>query len=49
MTDLCQSSELSEEEKRDEILPITVQQLFVLTSLGKYEQADSLLKELSIQ
>jgi signal recognition particle subunit SRP72 len=47
--DLCLSSDvLSEDEKNDELLPITVQQLYVLSSQGKKEQAESLLSEISI-
>lgn len=41
--DLCNAaSELSETEKQAELLPITVQQVYVLTQLGKIDQAEAL-------
>ncbi|KAI9690610.1 MAG: Signal recognition particle core component [Bogoriella megaspora] len=41
--DLCNALEdLSEDEKQAEILPITVQQVYVLARQGKYDQAESL-------
>lgn len=41
--DLCNAvSDFSEEEKKAEILPITVQQVFVLTQLGKIDEAEQL-------
>ena len=41
--DLCNSVEdMSEEEKRAELLPITVQQVYVLLRLGRTEEAESL-------
>ena len=47
--DLCNSSEdLSEDEKRAELLPISVQQLLVLCRLGKFEEAEKLLVEITI-
>ena len=47
--DLCASSEdLTDQEKASELLPISVQQLFVLSSLGKTEQAKALAEELAI-
>lgn len=41
--DLCNAmSDLSEQEKQAELLPITVQQVYVLTQLGKIDQAEEL-------
>ena len=48
--DLCQASEdLSDEAKKTEILPILVQQAYVLARLGKDEEAKKLLESLDIQ
>jgi signal recognition particle subunit SRP72 len=42
--DLCSAlSDLSEAEKQAELLPITVQQVYVLTQLGKIDQAEELV------
>ncbi|KAF2270233.1 hypothetical protein CC78DRAFT_528714 [Lojkania enalia] len=42
--DLCNAlTDLSEAEKKAEILPITVQQIYVLTQLGRLEEAEQLL------
>lgn len=47
--DLCNSSEdLSEDEKRAELLPISVQQLLVLCRLGKFDEAEKLLADITI-
>ncbi|TQS37084.1 hypothetical protein Golomagni_02461 [Golovinomyces magnicellulatus] len=47
--DLCEAmDELSEEEKKSEILPIIVQQAYVLTRLGKHEEAEILQSLISI-
>ncbi|PZD25282.1 SRP72 domain containing protein [Pyrenophora tritici-repentis] len=41
--DLCNAlSDLSEEEKQAELLPITVQQVYVLIQLGKLDEAEEL-------
>jgi signal recognition particle subunit SRP72 len=41
--DLCNAaSELTEAEKQAELLPITVQQVYVLTQLGKINEAEEL-------
>ncbi|KAF2150664.1 hypothetical protein K461DRAFT_259172 [Myriangium duriaei CBS 260.36] len=41
--DLCDAlDDLSEDEKRAELLPITVQQVYVLTCLGRTEEAEKL-------
>ena len=48
--DVCQASEdLSDEEKAIEILPIRVQQLYVLNRLGKVDEAKALAGQLSSQ
>jgi len=48
-TDICQTSEeLTPEERAAEMLPIAVQHLYVLIRLGKNEEAESLLKEISV-
>lgn len=40
---LCEAlSDLSEAEKQAEILPITVQQVFVLTQMGRVDEAEQL-------
>ena len=47
--DLCNESEdLSDEEKRAELLPITVQQVYVLSRLQKVEEAAELCSEISL-
>ncbi|CZT06961.1 hypothetical protein WAI453_012809 [Rhynchosporium graminicola] len=47
--DLCEAlDELSDEEKRAEILPIMVQQAYVFTKLGKLEEAEALQKMINI-
>jgi signal recognition particle subunit SRP72 len=41
--DLCNAaSDLSESEKQAELMPITVQQVYVLTQLGKIDEAEEL-------
>lgn len=48
--ELCKHSEdLSEQQKQDELLPIAVQQIYVLLSLGKTAEAESLAKEVTIE
>ncbi|KAI9843690.1 MAG: Signal recognition particle core component [Sclerophora amabilis] len=47
--DLCNAlDDLSEDEKRAELLPIMVQQIYVLTRLGKVEEADNLAADLTV-
>lgn len=47
--ELCKTSEdLSPEEKEGELLPITVQQLYSLVSQGKVEEAEEIVKEISL-
>jgi signal recognition particle subunit SRP72 len=42
--DLCNAlSDLSDAEKQAELLPITVQQVYVLTQLGKVDEAEQLV------
>lgn len=41
--DLCNAlSDLSDAEKQAELLPITVQQVYVLTQMGKMDEAEKL-------
>jgi signal recognition particle subunit SRP72 len=45
---LCNASdELSEEDKAAEIIPMLVQQIYVLVRLGKLDEADELVASLS--
>jgi len=47
--DLCEAlDELSDDEKRAEVLPIMVQQAYVFTKLGKLEEAEALQKMINI-
>ncbi|PBP17865.1 signal recognition particle protein [Diplocarpon rosae] len=47
--DLCEAlDELSDEEKRAEVLPIMVQQAYVFTKLGKLEEAEALQEMINI-
>jgi signal recognition particle subunit SRP72 len=47
--DLCEAlDELSDEEKRAEVLPIMVQQAYVFTKMGKLEEAETLHKMINI-
>jgi signal recognition particle subunit SRP72 len=47
--DLCESlEELSDDEKKAEVLPIMVQQAYVLTKLGKLEEAEALQSMINI-
>ncbi|KAI9650354.1 Signal recognition particle subunit SRP72 [Ciborinia camelliae] len=47
--DLCEAlDELSDEEKKAEVIPIMVQQAFVLTKLGKTKEAEVLRKMVNI-
>ncbi|CAI7618279.1 unnamed protein product [Penicillium glandicola] len=46
---ICRTSEdLSPDEKAAELLPIAVQQLYVLIQLGKLEEAEAVLKDISV-
>ncbi|KIW88302.1 uncharacterized protein Z519_10869 [Cladophialophora bantiana CBS 173.52] len=46
--ELCKhSDDLTDEQKADELLPISVQQLFVLLCLGKMEEAENLAGEIN--
>lgn len=50
MLDLCSSlDDLSENEKATEVLPITIQQLFILKKLGKSEEAVKLASDIALQ
>jgi hypothetical protein len=47
--DLCEAlDELSDEEKKAEVLPIMVQQAYVLTRMGKLGEAEALQKMINI-
>lgn len=47
--DLCNSSdELLDQEKAAEILPICVQQLYVLSMLGKTEEAEKIALDIGL-
>jgi len=47
--ELCKHSEdLSEQQKVEELLPISVQQLYVLLSLGKTTEAEALVNEITL-
>ena len=47
--EVCKHSEdLTEEQKTEELLPIAVQQLYVLEALGKTAEAESLANEITI-
>jgi signal recognition particle subunit SRP72 len=42
--DLCNAvSDFTDEERKAEILPITVQQVYVLTQMGKIDEAEQLV------
>lgn len=48
--DLCSSlDELPDQEKIAELLPIGVQQLYVLSRLGKYEEAEKIASEIALE
>ncbi|MCJ1398296.1 Signal recognition particle core component [Xylographa trunciseda] len=47
--DLCSLSDLSDDLKSDELLPISVQQLCVLSALGKREQAERLASTIALK
>ena len=50
IVDLCNAlDELTEQEKTAELLPISVQQLYLLSRLGKSEEADKLAADISLQ
>jgi signal recognition particle subunit SRP72 len=47
--DLCEAlDELTDEEKKAEVLPIMVQQAYVFTRMGKQDEASALLKMINI-
>lgn len=50
LIDICRTSEdLSPEDKAAELLPIAVQYLYVLIRLGKLEEAEAVLKDISVE
>lgn len=49
VTELCSSSEnLSPEDKAAEVVPISVQQLYIALHQGKLDEAASLVQEISV-
>lgn len=49
VAELCRTSEdLTPEDRAAELLPISVQQLYVLLRQGKSEEAESVLREISV-
>ena len=49
-SDLCNASdELTDREKIAELLPISVQQLCVVSKLGKTEEAEKLASDLALE
>lgn len=50
LSDLCNAlDELTADEKTAELLPISVQQLYVLTKLGNIEEAEAVASEIAIE
>ena len=50
LSDLCNAlDELSDQEKIAELLPIGVQQLYVLIRLGKTEEAEKVASEIVLE
>lgn len=50
LSDLCNASdELSDQEKIAELLPISVQQLYVVRKLGKTEEAERLASDIALE
>ena len=48
VTDLCNAlDDLSEDDKKAEILPITVQQIYVLARLGRMGEAERLASSIN--
>ena len=48
--ELCKhSDDLTDQQKADELLPISVQQMFVLLSQGKTAEAETLAREIDVQ
>lgn len=47
--DLCNAlDELSEQQKSEEVLPINVQQVFVLCRLGRHQEAERLASKTTL-
>ena len=47
--ELCRHSDLPEDEKAGEVLNISVQQLYVLSKLGKHEEAKGLAADINVE
>ena len=49
-SDLCNSvDDLTDQEKKAELLPISVQQLYVVNKLGKIEEAEKLASAIALE
>jgi signal recognition particle subunit SRP72 len=42
------SQDLADSEKKTELLPIQVQRLYVITALGKLDEAEALAEEIAV-
>ena len=50
LLDLCNAlNDLTEQEKITELLPINVQQLYVFSKLGKFEEAEKLASDIALE
>ncbi len=48
--DLCNAfDELTDQEKTAELLPISVQQLYVVSKIGKTEEAEKLASDIALE
>lgn len=50
ISDLCNTlNDLTDKEKLAELLPISVQQLYVASKLGKTEEAEKLVSDIALE
>lgn len=50
LSDLCNAlDEITDQEKITELLPISVQQLYVVSKLGKTEEAEKLALDIALE
>lgn len=50
LSDLCNAlDDLTDQDKNAELLPISVQQLYVVSKLGKSEEADKLASGIALE
>ena len=50
LSDLCNAlDDLTDQDKNAELLPISVQQLYVVSKLGKAEEADKLASGIALE